>query len=470
MSVLAVLHGCNAKPLFLGSVIAERMSVWFNTCNFPKTEVGSGKKAGAPIQTLENLEMKKTLVALAALAATSAFAQVTIYGRANVDVSQYSATGAATAANDLVGRTRVADSGSRIGFRINEDLGGGLRAFSVIETGINLDNGGTDGQGVGVASGTASAANSAAGHFGTREAHIGIGNSAYEVRLGRQNVFWTHGELNQTGANFLSGDVIGAFTAPGSGFSAAVASRQNNTILLQLNNDSVLGKNFAGSNIYYSTNGGESVTTATATPDKSSLQGFKINYNMGPYVAMYDNVAVKSTGNSAGTANIRTDASNFDAKSTKWGIGYKYAEGSLISLSMFEHERTYNLAASHTAAATWVNATGGATGSVGSRKQSGSGINLVHNLGGGMTAYAQMAKFGKAKDYAGADIADSGAKATMIGIRKDLSKRTGVYAWTGKITNEAANGVNWNGGSYASGNSAAGADPKVTAIGIMHNF
>ena len=392
---------------------------------------------------------------------------MTIYGRANVDVSNYSAMGAATAADSLVGRTRVADSGSRIGFRINEDLGGGLRAFSVIETGINIDTGDGNGQGVGVASGAASAANTASNSFGSREAHLGIGNTAYELRLGRQNVFWTHGELNQTGANFVSGDVIGAFTAPSSGFSAGVASRVNNTILLQLNSDSLLGKNFAGSQIYYSTNGGDVATTAAASPNKSSMQGFKINYNMGPYVAMYDNVAVKNSGNKAADLNNITDAQSFDAKSTKWGIGYKYAQGSLISLSLFEHERTYNLAASHTNAPNIINVVGEA---IGSRKQSGNGINLVHNLGGGMTAYAQMVKFGKAKNSAGADVADSGAKGTMIGIRKDLSKRTGVYAWTGKITNEAANAVNFSGGSYASGNSPVGADPKVTAIGIQHNF
>ena len=413
--------------------------------------------------------MKKTLVALAALAATSAFAQssVEIYGRANVDVSNYSATGSGTAANDLVSRTRVADSGSRIGLRINEDLGGGMRAFSVIETGINLDNADPAGQGVGVASGAASATNTAVGHFGTREAHVGIGNTAYELRLGRQNIFWGHGELNQTGANFVSGDVIGAFTAPGSGFSAAVASRQNNTILLQLNKDSLLGANFAGSQIYHSVNGGEAATSAAAAPNKSSLTGFKINYNMGPYVAQLDTATAKNAGNAAANANDASNAGNFDAKSTKWGIGYKYAQGSIISLSLFEHERTYNLAASNTAAPNIVNVVGTATGS---RKQSGNGINLVHNLGDGLTAYAQMAKFGKATNSAGADVANSGAKAYMVGIRKDLSKRTGVYAWTGKITNESANAVNWNGGSYASGNSAAGADPKVTAIGIMHNF
>jgi hypothetical protein len=337
----------------------------------------------------------------------------------------------------------------------------------VIETGVNLDTGDGNGQGVGVASGAASAANGATNNIGSREAHVGIGNSAYEVRLGRQNVYWTHGELNQTGANFLSGDVLGAFTAPSSGFSAGVASRQNNTILLQLNKDSLLGGNFAGTQLYYSTNGGEGATTAAASPNKSSLQGFKINYNMGPYVAMYDNVAIKNTGNAAANANDAANAGNFDAKSTKFALGYKYAADSIISVNFFEHERTYNLAASNTAAPNIINVVGTATGS---RKQSGNGINLVHSLGGGLTAYAQMAKFGKAKNSAGADVADSGAKATMIGIRKDLSKRTGIYAWTGKITNEAANAVNFSGGSYASGNSPVGADPKITAIGIMHNF
>ena len=56
MSALAVLHGCNAKPLFLGSVIAERMYVWFNTCNFPKTEVGSGKKLEPPFKPWRTLK------------------------------------------------------------------------------------------------------------------------------------------------------------------------------------------------------------------------------------------------------------------------------------------------------------------------------------------------------------------------------------------------------------------------------
>jgi hypothetical protein len=38
-----VLHGCNEIDVFLTAVIGLRDGVWFNTSNFPKTEVGSGK-------------------------------------------------------------------------------------------------------------------------------------------------------------------------------------------------------------------------------------------------------------------------------------------------------------------------------------------------------------------------------------------------------------------------------------------
>jgi len=423
------------------------------------------------VQTLENFQMKKTLVALAALAATSAFAQSTVelYGRANLDVSQYSATGStAGTAGDLVNRTRVADSGSRFGIRVNEDLGGGQRAFVVCETGINLDASGVAGQGVGVASGAANADNTGVAGLCSREAHLGLGNTAYEVRLGRQNVFWTHGELNQTGANFTSGDVLGAMYAGAAGFTVNNAARQANTILVQFNKDSALGADFAGSHVYYSVDAGEgAVANPALVPNKAATQGFKLNWNNGPFVAMIDYSATRNAGNTAAARNNAADAGNYDQKSTKAGVGYKYATDSIISYTIWNYGRDYNLAASQTAAPTILNIVGAA---IGGRSQTGNGINLVHSLGGGYTAYGQYGVINRAKNAAGAEVDQSGATAQMIGIRKDLSKRTGLYAWYGTIKNEQANAVNFTGGSYASGNSAAGADPKVTAIGVMHNF
>jgi hypothetical protein len=41
-----LLHECNVGDEFLTVVIGQTTSVWFNTYNFPKTEVGYYKKVG----------------------------------------------------------------------------------------------------------------------------------------------------------------------------------------------------------------------------------------------------------------------------------------------------------------------------------------------------------------------------------------------------------------------------------------
>jgi len=397
--------------------------------------------------------MKKSLIALAALAATGAFAQstVTIYGRANVDVSTYSATGAAAGGADIVNRMRVADSGSRFGFRVNEDLGGGLRAFVVCETGINIDNGGANGAGVGATS----PVNTSANFFCSREGHVGVGNATAELRLGRQNIWWSHGELNQTGANFASLDAIGGMYAPSSGLSAAVVSRTNNVILLHAG--SAMGA-FAGSQAYYVVDPQEAATTPAASSNKGSAMGFKLSYSAGPMVAMVDYAKLTNS------ANLTTAATNFDAASTKAGVGYKYAADSIVSFTWWKHERNYTTG--NNVAPTIINA----AATVGGREQTGWAINLQHALTPTVDLYAQYGKVGNAKQANGTDVTDSGTKGIYLGGRYKLSKRTHVHASYAKLTNGVGNALNFSGGAYASGNSALGADPKVLAVGVMHNF
>jgi predicted porin len=87
--------------------------------------------------------MKKTLIALAALAVTgAAFAQssVTLYGVADIAVGELKQA-------DKFGA--LANGGmnngtSRLGFRGTEDLGGGLKASFNFEQAVNLANGATD--------------------------------------------------------------------------------------------------------------------------------------------------------------------------------------------------------------------------------------------------------------------------------------------------------------------------------------
>ena len=113
--------------------------------------------------------MKKVLFTLMALGAScTALAQssVTIYGVADAGlVVDKDATG-----NRL---TRVASgvaSGSRIGFKGKEDLGNGLSALFVLESGFNIDTG-TSGQG---------------GLLFGRQAYVGLSGKGGTVTLGRQ--------------------------------------------------------------------------------------------------------------------------------------------------------------------------------------------------------------------------------------------------------------------------------------------
>ena len=88
--------------------------------------------------------MKKTLIALAAVAATSAaFAQssVTLYGVADLSLGDSNAPGSDMRMN---GNALMNNGSSRLGVRGVEDLGGGLKAAFNFEQGINATTGATD--------------------------------------------------------------------------------------------------------------------------------------------------------------------------------------------------------------------------------------------------------------------------------------------------------------------------------------
>ena len=91
--------------------------------------------------------MKKTLIALAAVAAVAAtgaaFAQssVTLYGVADLSLGDSNAPGTDISMN---GNALMNNGSSRLGVRGVEDLGGGLKAAFNFEQGINATTGATD--------------------------------------------------------------------------------------------------------------------------------------------------------------------------------------------------------------------------------------------------------------------------------------------------------------------------------------
>lgn len=144
--------------------------------------------------------MKKTLIALAAVAATSAaFAQssVTIYGKVEAGLQKLSDSPAQM--------TNI--HGSRLGFRGTEDLGGGLKANFGIEHRFSPDTG----MDASFVAGTATTAstNTMWNGFST----VGLAGSFGEVRLGRYYTANFLGANNK--ADPFGGDGAGALRAVG---------------------------------------------------------------------------------------------------------------------------------------------------------------------------------------------------------------------------------------------------------------
>ncbi len=119
--------------------------------------------------------MKKTLIALAAVAATgAAFAQssVTLYGVADVAVGKTNQAGLGLASDKFqaIASNTLNNGTSRYGFRGVEDLGGGLKAGFNFEAGISLATG---------------AGNFSGGQTFSRAANMSLMGGFGEIRAGR---------------------------------------------------------------------------------------------------------------------------------------------------------------------------------------------------------------------------------------------------------------------------------------------
>jgi len=131
--------------------------------------------------------MKKTLIALAAVAATgAAFAQssVTLYGVADIGLQDTNVPGSKAQLNSS---STLNNGTSRWGIRGTEDLGGGLKAGFNFEAGLSLDNG-TTGQ--------------SGGNYFSRAAYMTLSGGFGELSMGRRlnPAFYTAAAWELTGA------------------------------------------------------------------------------------------------------------------------------------------------------------------------------------------------------------------------------------------------------------------------------
>jgi predicted porin len=200
--------------------------------------------------------MKKTLIALAAVAATgAAFAQssVTLFGR--LDASVASVNVETNGVKQYPATKNGIDSSNMNtqfwGLRGTEDLGGGLKANFMLQSNFQIDTG------------------AASANFFDREAWVGLSGGFGAVRLGRQysayDVFY--GAVNHTfNSNInVTGDVFGNGVA-------AYDTRVSNSIVYFM-------PTISGFNASIAYGFGEDKTATTSATSHTSLQ---VHYAKGP--------------------------------------------------------------------------------------------------------------------------------------------------------------------------------------------
>ena len=390
--------------------------------------------------------MKKSLIALAALAATSAFAQssVSIDGGFDAGLQMNNYKG-----NKVSGIAGNGSSTSQFNLRGTEDLGGGLKANFRLETDFNaVSNFGNTGTSTGSNATTpASSINGAGGTFGNGEIRVGLSGNFGAVDMGAVN----YNTLTTT----LTGQPFG--TAIGSGFRTFYINDALATSAVRAENAiKYMSPAFMGFNasVYVSKKQalattvnavvGTSTTNLNTQPnafsttmgayDQVGTSELGLNYANGPLAASFSQLKQNFQGISATNASLGVAGSTISTVNT---LGANYALGDAKVFALYQNNKTN-------------------TSSVNSNAFSVSGTYT-------MGAFVMMAQLGRFNNK----FASTSSNLVGIGIDYSLSKRTALY-----LRAESINGL---GGSAAAVTPAAisGTDSAKfsrNAIGLRHTF
>ena len=256
--------------------------------------------------------MKKTLVAVAAIAAFSAaHSEVTINGV--METAIYSKGGSTT----VVGGT----NGSEIDFGVSEDLGNGLKAMASAAVLLNLYDGETAVKNSAIGNGTTA---TAAGSTSLYNSYIGLSSSVGSLKLGQQfSPTFYAGAVGDVGgrsalssyqAGGLTGQVANSATITSASISGLVVQYQK---VLDNSITAIQGKGYSGYSLTY-TNGG--LTAAYAGAKNSVYSTTTSGITEQVYGLSYDfGVAKVTAGGSAKNT----------AKSAASGVGIAVPFGAI---------------------------------------------------------------------------------------------------------------------------------------------
>lgn len=307
--------------------------------------------------------MKKSLIVLAALGSiasvASAQSSITMYGRVDLSVNKAVGTNQKGLTNG---------SGSRLGMRGVEDLGGGMSAFFNIEHRFNADTG-VSGEG------NPLAATPAARFWGARSL-VGLQGGFGKVSLGRE--YTTAFLGSQLIADPWGWDTVVSGT-PGAGLNQALTGGG----IARVRNDSSVTYNFAAAGFSF----GAQVAEATDAINNFNKKpyNFALGYAAGPFSLGF---GYEVTGQEA-------------AAKAKWMTVNGSFNLGMVKLGALVGKGNTAADADHTA---WM-------------------VTAVAPMGQGEF----RASFGKLKAESAAGVKTDAAKGFALGYHYALSKRTTLY-------------------------------------------
>lgn len=255
--------------------------------------------------------MKKTLIALAALASVSAFAQssVTLFGRLDASIGSTTTTTngvKAAAANQMYNGNMT---GSRWGMIGTEDLGGGLKANFKIENRFSVDTG-TDTTGF------------------TGESWVGLSGGFGEVQLGRtytafdgakavsvsSSVFDTAFTPNAVPAYTVRGDNQVKYVSPAmSGFNVVLSTAMKESTTAGAKDTNGIAAVYAAGPMKFA------VGSQSDTAGKNTVFSGSYDLGVASVSAGYGTLALVNAGNESNGYNLGV---NVPMGAVSFSVGY----------------------------------------------------------------------------------------------------------------------------------------------------
>lgn len=374
--------------------------------------------------------MNKKLIALAlagafaaplAAQAQSTSGNVTIYGFLRIaaeGVSMGGSTAALPATQSSGTRLRVVDNSSALGFRGEEDLGGGLKAIFQLESAVLPD---------GLHNGATPQANG----FMARNTHVGLKGNWGEFTMGRWDMYY-HDQVFAD-INILKSSLAASGLALIGNFNGAYVggTRVPNTI-----NYTTPTMNGFSAKIQYSTGASTEVKTSNADERNWAL---RLWYLSGPAHVGYSYIRRTDLGNVNGA----------DVKGNKLYGRYTFGDTTVGLI--------------------WEKLENRASSAVSFAKRNVAVLTVNHQMGANHLHFT----YGGAGSVSG--LANTGAKYWTLGYGYDFSKRTTGHITYAKLKNQSAGNYDFFAGGAVCGAGlapcgATGADPAVFQVGVTHSF